>query len=95
MFTSDGHDDFLFSKASCCWASLEQCYKNQLVCFSCLDLLKEFLRGIKFSIDHVVKNTVSKIVDFAVPADQRVKLKENERKHKYLDLVRELNNCGT
>ena len=31
-----------------------------------------------------------KIVDFAVPADHRIKLKECEKKNKYLDLVREL-----
>ena len=31
------------------------------------------------------------IVDFAVPADHRVKLKESEKKDKYLDLARELN----
>ena len=31
-----------------------------------------------------------KIVDFAVPADHRIKLKECEKKDKYLDLVREL-----
>ena len=30
------------------------------------------------------------IVDFAVPADHRVKLKESKKKDKYLDLVREL-----
>ena len=30
------------------------------------------------------------MVDFAVPADYRVKLKENEKKDKYLDLAREL-----
>ena len=29
-------------------------------------------------------------MDFAVPADHRVKLKENEKKHNYLDLDREL-----
>ena len=29
-------------------------------------------------------------MDFAVPADHRVKLKENEKKDKYLDLAREL-----
>ena len=29
-------------------------------------------------------------MDFAVPADQRVKLIENEKKDKYLDLAREL-----
>ena len=31
-----------------------------------------------------------KIVDFAVPADHRVKLKECEKKEKYLDLAKEL-----
>ena len=31
-----------------------------------------------------------KIVDFSVPADHRVKLKEGEKKDKYLDLAREL-----
>ena len=31
-----------------------------------------------------------KIVDFAIPADHRVKLKESEKKDKYLDLAREL-----
>ena len=31
-----------------------------------------------------------KMVDFAVPGDHRVKLKENEKKDKYLDLVRKL-----
>ena len=36
------------------------------------------------------KKTTCKIVDFAVPADRRVKLKESEKKDKYLDLVREL-----
>ena len=30
------------------------------------------------------------LVDFAVPADHRVKLKENEKMDKYLDLAREL-----
>ena len=30
-----------------------------------------------------------KIVDFAVPADHRIKLKENEKRDKYLDLARE------
>ena len=31
-----------------------------------------------------------KIVDFAVPVDHRIKLKECEKKDKYLDLAREL-----
>ena len=34
-------------------------------------------------------------MDFAVPAEHRVKLKESEKKDKYLDLSRELKNCGT
>ena len=29
-------------------------------------------------------------MDFSVPADHRVKLKESEKKHKYYDLAREL-----
>ena len=35
------------------------------------------------------KNRISKIVDFAVPEDHRIKLKECEKRDKYLDLVRE------
>ena len=38
---------------------------------------------------------ICKIVDFAVPADHRINLKESEKKDKYLDLARELKNCGT
>ena len=36
-------------------------------------------------------------MDFAVPADLWIKLKENEKKDKYLDFARELKktNCGT
>ena len=37
------------------------------------------------------KKRISKIVDFAVPADHRIKLKECEKKDKYLDLAREVN----
>ena len=33
---------------------------------------------------------ICKIVDFAVPGDHRIKLKECEKKDKYLDLAREL-----
>ena len=36
------------------------------------------------------KKKTCKIVDFAVPADHRIKLKECEKKDKYLDLAREL-----
>ena len=36
------------------------------------------------------KKRTCKIVDFAVPADHRIKLKECEKKDKYLNLAREL-----
>ena len=36
------------------------------------------------------KKRTCKIVDFAVPADHRIKLKEYEKKDKYLNLAREL-----
>ena len=36
------------------------------------------------------KREICKIVDVALPADHRVKLKENEKKDKYLNLAREL-----
>ena len=36
------------------------------------------------------KKRICKIVDFAVPADHRIKLKESEKKDKYLDLAWEL-----
>ena len=36
------------------------------------------------------KKSICKIVDFAVPADHRINLKESEKKDKYLDLAREL-----
>ena len=36
------------------------------------------------------KKRTCRIVDFAVPAGHRVKLKENKKKDKYLDLAREL-----
>ena len=37
---------------------------------------------------------ICKIVDFAVPADHRKKLKECEKKDKYLDFARELKKLG-
>ena len=36
------------------------------------------------------KKKICKIVDFAVPADHRIKLKECEKRDKYLELAREL-----
>ena len=45
-------------------------------------------RGSDLTIINKRKRT-RKIVDFAVPADHRVKLKESEKKNKYHDLARE------
>ena len=36
------------------------------------------------------KKKICEIVDFAVPADLRIKLKDREKRDKYLDLAREL-----
>ena len=41
-------------------------------------------------INNTKKKRTCKIVDFAVPAEHRIKLKECEKKDKYLDLAREL-----
>ena len=41
------------------------------------------------------KERTCKIVDFAVPADHRLKLKECEKNDKYLDLAWELKIFGT
>ena len=40
------------------------------------------------------KKRTCKIVDFTVTADHRIKLKECEKKDKYLDLARERKNAG-
>ena len=42
------------------------------------------------SYNNQQKKWTCNIVDFAVPADHRVKLKESEKKDKYLDLTRKL-----
>ena len=41
-------------------------------------------------MDRIIIIIIWKIVDFAVPADHRINLKEGEKKDKYLDLAREL-----
>ena len=43
-----------------------------------------------FIIINKKKNRICKIVDFAVLADHRIKLKESKKKDKYQDLAREL-----
>ena len=40
--------------------------------------------------DLIIINKKREFVNFAVPADHRMKMKEREKKDKYLDLVREL-----
>ena len=63
----------------------------------------EFLWDFDIQTDHLIstrrphlikinktKKITCKIVNFAVPADHRIKLKESEKKDKYLDLAREL-----
>ena len=41
------------------------------------------------------KERTCKIVDFAVPADHRLKPKECKKKDKYVDLAKESKNYGT
>ena len=44
----------------------------------------------------VLENDTHKLLNFAVPTDHRINLKESEKKDKYLDLARELKkSCGT
>ena len=38
----------------------------------------------------IQKKRICKIIDFAVPADHRIKVKEYEKKDRYLNLAREL-----
>ena len=40
--------------------------------------------------DQVIIYKKENLVDFAAPAYHRIKIKENEKKHKYLDLARKL-----
>ena len=47
-------------------------------------------RRIVMIIILIIKKRICKIVNFAVPADHRIKLKECEKKDKYLNLAREL-----
>ena len=54
------------------------------------DLLISARRPDLIIIKKKKKKRTWKIVDFAVPADHRIKLKECEKKDKFLDLAREL-----
>ena len=63
--------------------------------------LHKLLLDFNIQTDHLIparrpdliiikKKRICKIVDFAVPADHRINLKESEKKDMYLDLAREL-----
>ena len=64
-------------------------------------LENEMLWNFEIQMDHLIsarrpdqviankKQRTSRIVDFAVRTDHRIKVKESEKKDKYLDLVRE------
>ena len=54
------------------------------------DILISTRRPDLIVINNKKKKRTCKIVDFAVPADHSIKLKEREMKDKYLDLTREL-----
>ena len=54
------------------------------------DLLISARRPDLKIIDKKKKKKISQIVDFAIPADHRIKPKECEKRDKYLDLAREL-----
>ena len=62
----------------------------------------KLLRNFDIHMDHLIsarrpdliiinkKKRICKILDFVVPADHRIKLKECEKKEKYFNLAREL-----
>ena len=66
----------------------------------------KLLWDFNIQMDHVIparrpdliiinkKKRTCKIVDFAVPADHRIKLKECEKKDKYLDLEKAVEHAG-
>ena len=68
---------------------------------SVLENNTQTLMGLWHTTDHLIsarrpdlivinkKKRTCKIVDFTVPADHRIKLKESEKKDKYLVLARE------
>ena len=51
---------------------------------------KNHEQNLEINNNNKKKKRICKIVDFAVPADHRINLKESEKKDKYLDLAREL-----
>ena len=68
----------------------------------CIDFVHKLLWDFNIQADHLIparrpdlkiinkEERISKIVDFAVPADNRINLKECAKKDKYIDLAREV-----
>ena len=54
------------------------------------DILTDHLISARRPYLIIINKRNFKIVDFAVPADHRIKLRECEKKDKYLELTREL-----
>ena len=63
--------------------------------------IHKIIWDVEIQIDHLIparrsdlvvinKKKTSSIVDLAFPADHKVKMKESEKRHRYLNLVREL-----
>ena len=65
---------------------------------------QKIIRVFEIQTDHLIsarrqdlvivnkKRRTCRIANFAVPADHRVKLKESEKRDKYLDFTREMKN---
>ena len=73
----------------------------RIYCLVLENAMHKLLWDFNIQTDHLIparrpdliiinKKKICKIVDFAVPADHRINLKESEKKDKYLDLAREL-----
>ena len=50
----------------------------------------EIMKDFEIQTDHLIQACAPDLVDFTVLADHRVKIKENEKGNKYLDLSRKL-----
>ena len=53
----------------------------------------KLLWDFNIQTDHLIqvkRKRICKIIDFDIPADHRINLKEGEKKDKYFDLAREL-----
>ena len=90
-------EDFSWEKPSAN-AGVKNSQKSRIIIIDSHKLLWDF----NIQTDHLIparrpdliiinkKKRICKIVDFAVPADHGINLKESEKKDKYLDLAREL-----